>query len=303
MTIQHFKRSDIAMAPDELSKCINKYTEHSSFVSQRNLKPGKFDLVHFHNKVWQHRMTPWGKPSLIQFHSEPRLTDYDYYTGVSLVVAQYQATLPEYSHAYPIRNIIDFVDNPQYGFREVPTIRIAYSPSSSLKKSKWADKGYTETVGILNRLKEVHPAITIDVISGTTLEDSIARKAKASIVIDECVTGSYHRSALEGLALGKVTIAHLNPDVEAMFKKVSGSDFVPIRNVKIEGLYSELERLIRMDDYMKLVEEGRRNREWMYNHWHPKAIVDEYVSFYKYALNHKPVVPEDKTTKLRRRKN
>ena len=34
MKISHYKRTPIALAPDELSDCINKYTNHESYINQ-----------------------------------------------------------------------------------------------------------------------------------------------------------------------------------------------------------------------------------------------------------------------------
>ena len=35
MKIAHYKKTPIALAPDELSDCINKYTEHESYINEK----------------------------------------------------------------------------------------------------------------------------------------------------------------------------------------------------------------------------------------------------------------------------
>ena len=51
--------------------------------------------------------------------------------------------------------------------------------------------------------------------------ESLAMKRRAHIVIDECVTGSYHRNSLEGLAAGCVVVngVGLLPGVEEVLRR------------------------------------------------------------------------------------
>ena len=51
-------------------------------------------------------------------------------------------------------------------------------------------------------------------------------KRRAHIVIDECITGSYHRNSLEGLAAGCVVIngAGFAPEVLDVLRRCAGDD-------------------------------------------------------------------------------
>jgi hypothetical protein len=284
MKIQHYKRSNIAQAPDELSDCINKYSEHQSFVSFRELDNSKpFDIVHYHNRMWQGEQKPNGAASIMQYHSPPKITDVNKYNGPELVVAQYQATLEDYARAFTVRNIINFENNPLYDFHTGQKIQIVYSPTVVRNEWGWVNKGYSQTIAILEEIKKAR-GVDIDIITGVSLNECLERKQKATIVIDECITGSYHRSSLEGLAAGKVTIAYMNPQVERLFLKVSKSNTLPINNTPIDALKTQLNLLIDKG-LAALQEEGWKNWEWMRAHWHPQDIVDQYVEFYKFALS------------------
>ena len=162
------------------------------------------------------------------------------------------------------------------------TIRIVYSPSRTSSTDKWHDKGYTETVPILKRISERFKNVEIDIIGNPPIPHKacLQRKTQADIVIDECKTNSYHRSGLEGLAMGKLTICSLDEDVSKLLKIVSESDVVPFHNIWIDTLEDFLIKTIEKGrEY--IIEEGKKSREWMEKHWHPKDITNEFIDIYK----------------------
>jgi len=273
MRIVHYKKSRIAWAPDELSKCLNKYSNVESFVTSDPKDFEKADIVHFHNKY-----VKTNKKQLIQYHSEPKVIDGSMdYKHKKLVIAQYHATLPEYKDCQIVRNIIDF-ENEFYMPKSLEKIKIGYSPSHVDKRTFWADKGYIETVKILHKMKHFFN-VDYDVITGVSLKECIKRKSECNIIIDECMTGSYHRSGLEGLALGKMTICSLNDDVKRILKKFS-KVALPFENVWIDGLEQFLTTAIKNGtEYLKSI--GNLNRTWMESYWHPQAIVNEYIKIYR----------------------
>jgi hypothetical protein len=214
------------------------------------------------------------------YHSEPALVDLNVPTKNKMVIAQYHATLDEFSDCTIVRNVIDFnqpLYNPIYGFNE---IRIGYSPSRKTKMGKWHDKGYNETLSVLTKTQNMYPNVIIDVITDVSLEECLMRKNQCNVIIDECVTGSYHRSGLEGLALGKFTICYLSQGVQKVIKRSSGSSKIPFSNVHISHLEKELITIIKKGvSYIESI--GEENRKWMERNWHPSTIVNEYVNFYE----------------------
>jgi len=273
MIIQQYKQTPLAMAPDELSKAINKYTAHKSFVC--NTLQDNADIVHFHVKNIH-----TNKKQLIQYHTEPFRANLKY-SFTKLVIAQYHATLPEYSNCRIVRNIINF-EEPLYNLNIIDKIKIGFSPSVLVKYTDWYDKGYTKTKEILDLLKSRY-SIEYDIIHKVSLEECINRKSKCNIIIDECVTKSYHRSGLEGLALGKLTICSVGEDVNNIVKNIINST-LPFENVWIDDLYFSLENIIKKGiNYINEV--GYNNRNWMERYWHPKDIIKEYVNIYEEIYN------------------
>lgn len=277
----HYKHTNIAQAPDELSKCINKYS--STYVSEvcgygnSPTIPAGAAVYHLHNKDAN---TPSGK-KIIQYHSEPYMVDLSpKQISKQLVISQYHATLPEFRNFENVRNVIDFIV-PEYDIHKCENkIRIGYSPSRTRKLGAWHDKGYDQTVKILNLIKSKFPnLVEIDIILGVPLAECIQRKSKCNIIIDECVTSSYHRSGLEGLALGKVTICSFSPEVEKVFLQSAQAQINPFVNVWIDRLEKKLLELIELGPEW-LYSEGCQNRLWMESYWNPEDIVAEFTKIY-----------------------
>ena len=274
MIIAMVKQTNIAYAPDEICKAINKHTDHTCFVTGDMKEVKDADVVHYHNKYLKCQN---GK-QVIQFHSEPERVNLSC-PCKKLVIAQYHATLPEYRKCSVVRNIIN-LDTGIYTqpLFHPPKLKIGYSPSTTVKQSDWFDKGYAQTKEILERAKK-ELSIDYDIICGVSLEESLRRKASCSVVIDECVTKSYHRSALEGLALGKMTICSIGDDVQEIVKKSCG-DYLPVENINIDSLYDFLTNISRKP-ITKVNNKGKDNRQWMETYWNPKDIVNEYIKIYE----------------------
>lgn len=276
--------TNIARSPDQLSDAINKYTDHESqlYVGRGDKFPLNvmFDVFHFHNKVFNFNNA---KVKVIQFRSEPFRVDINAKVNQKFVLAQYHATLPQYSNATVVRNLVDFL-SPPYEFKEVTDkIRIGYSPSITKKVGRWYDKGYQETTKIFNQLKQRFPNIEIDIMTRVQNHEVIKRKANCNIIIDECVTGSYHKSGLEGLGLGKLTICGMNVDVEKVMKKAAHTDTQPFTRIGIGNLFGELSKIIEKGiPYINEV--GFKNRQWMEKFWTPESIANEFIDHYKKLL-------------------
>jgi hypothetical protein len=279
MIIAHFKNTPIANAPEAVSEVINKYTEHKSYVlgysySGVGLKADT-DIVH------QHNLNNFNfKNKVIQYHSEPFRVDLNVNIR-KMVIAQYHATLPEYKNCLIVRNPIDLYNPvffPKYNNKK---IRIGYSPSTLVPQSIWADKGYHETIPILNEIKEIFKdKIEIDLITNVPLPECLRRKSMCNIFIDEVKTDSYHRSGLEGLGMGIATICSVSADVEKVFLKSAQADKNPFINVYHQNLKNKLIELINsgLDNLMEI---GYNNRLWMEKYWHPSTIANEYIKIYE----------------------
>jgi hypothetical protein len=217
---------------------------------------------------------------LVQYHSEPFRVNLS--TNIpKLVIAQYHATLPEYKRCKIVRNPIDIYDKSFFPKYISDKIRIGYSPSTLKPSSKWANKGYEETMLVLSELKKQYgELIDVDVIVGVGLLECLERKSKTNIFIDEVVTPSYHRSGLESLAMGIATVCSVGIEVERIMLKASGSTLNPFINSNVQHLYSTLVNLIESGIDMVL-NKGYESRVWMEKHWHPSVVASEYINQYK----------------------
>jgi nucleotide-binding universal stress UspA family protein len=295
MRILHVKGSDLAWAPDAIVKAINEHTEHHAEPyhigcdekSDRVVALGgfnSFDIVHFHNKP-RAQLVERDAPSLIQYHSEPGPRVDLTYQGPKYVVAQYHMTLPEYRDCKPMRNIVEI---PEYTPRTGGPLKVAYSPSILHAENRWYDKGAEQTREILERIQARFPShFDYDIIHGVPLPECIRRKAHADIIIDECVTGSYHRSGLEGLALGKYTITGtLLPELTEYLESFEG--WCPFAGVGIDSLYDHLCGLVaayktRGEGFIG--RRGKVNREWLIKYWSPETLAKEWITEYEKVLN------------------
>lgn len=279
--VYQYRSTNIAAAPSELALAINKFSDkyHCIMVgfNSKNIIPNSCDILHAHNVLPKRSVSA---KKILQYHSEPFQVDLKSPVSERLVIAQYHATLPEYSSCTVVRNVIDFT-SPQYDPKTInDVIRIGFSPSRVQKFGQWHDKGYSETVAVLNKIKKIYgPFVEIDIITGVSLHECINRKSKCNIIIDECVTASYHRSGLEGLALGKLTICSLSPKVEQILLNSSGAKSSPFVNIWINDLEIELCRIID-SGILNILEKGKESRHWMNRFWHPKTIISEFTKIY-----------------------
>lgn len=279
MVIGHYKATLIAHAPEAICDVINKYTDHQSYVygygyPKKGLASNT-TLMHLHNRnVYNF------KKRLIQYHSEPFRVDLN--TNITkLVIAQYHATLPEYKDCLIVRNPIDLslpVYLPKYNSEK---IRIGFAPSVLVPTSIWADKGYTETLQVLEEIKYIFKdLIEIDIITGVPLAECLYRKSLCNIFIDEVKTPSYHRSGLESLAMGQLTICSVSPEVEEVMLNSCGAKKLPFLNVYYPELKEALSKVIKLGlDH--ILNEGFIARHWMEQYWNPEIIANEYIKIYE----------------------
>ncbi len=192
-----------------------------------------------------------------------------------LVVAQYQATLPEFALWTPVPNPIPFWEPAYAAGEKGPRITIAFTPSGKHERYPedhhlyWHAKGYRSTMAVLERLA-ARRGIALEVIRNAQISHarSMEMKRRAHIVIDECVTGSYHRNSLEGLAAGAVVVNGVGrlAGVAELLRDVSGSEEVPFVAAGLDDLEAVLEKLIARGA-AALAEEGARGRRWLEAHW------------------------------------
>lgn len=298
--VVHVKFSAIAWAPDAIvavqRRLMGDENAHLVFATtdaQANeqilaaLSPRRVNILHYHNRTSSIPLKPnadYVVRSVIQYHSEPEKVQLNAPVDAALVISQYHALLNEYAGMTIVRNIIDYGE----AIFRVPTptppgspISIGYSPSTTKVQNKHFDKGFAETMAVLDALKREHPDITVDVMTKVPLEQCMARKARCDILIDECKTGSFHRCTLEALALGKVAVVHINEPLLKLLDDTYGwEDGLPVVNTNLDGLKHALTQLIS-EGKAKLHARGRANRAWMERCWSDKEIAEEFAAEYR----------------------
>jgi len=303
LRVVSYATTPVAGVPAILSRCISARTRHSSRTVWANNGYGNgvsfrgdvewqrapfdalellrsADLIIAHNGKIDpvHRPLITGKPAITMAHNYMWNVDASFvnqgYPGV--VVGQYQATLPEFKTWQVVPNPVPLWENEfQPEPKQLP-ITICYTPSGKHEsyppdhKLFWHSKGYATTMQVLQNLARRFP-LRLEVIGSRQIShaESLAMKRRAHIVIDECVTGSYHRNSLEGLACGCVVVNAVGrlPAVTEVFRRCAdGASEIPFVYASLPELERALIQLVE-GGHEWLVEQGRRNRDWMETHW------------------------------------
>jgi len=314
LKIVHVCRTPVAGAMEALSSAIRDYTEHDSRAINSGGKVNNLDFpsdVHWcateifpllaradalvlHQNV-DHTVAPIrdfldGDRKKICagfFHAHPDACDKTLAECgfPHFVVAQYQALL--WPRGIPVRNVVRFdrADWPKRT-RADDKLWIGYSPTfrQTQKDQKpgssvWHhSKGYDVTMPVLEAIdKKYGGRVEVMIFEGIRYDSCIDGKAQCDILIDEVVTGSYHRSTLEGLALGVPTVAHLSPEVHGVLLRAAGANDVPVVHATIETLAERLSWLVEMDEF-KRRRLGNQGRDWMMRHWHPRDIAQSFCA-------------------------
>jgi ADP-heptose:LPS heptosyltransferase/2-polyprenyl-3-methyl-5-hydroxy-6-metoxy-1,4-benzoquinol methylase len=311
LKIVSYATTPLAGVPAVLARCITQATPHQahcvwarndygngvvfdSDVEWRRAPKeaerliGEADLVIVHNgKVdTAHTTLLAQKPVITMAHNYRWNVDSGFvdvgFPGV--VVGQYQAALPEFAGWSVVPNPIPLWEPAFQPEAKPDVVTIAYTPSGRHEayppdhKLYWHGKGYETTTRALRAVAQRY-GVRLQTIGDMQVSHAaaLAMKRSAHIVVDECVTGSYHRNSLEGLALGCVVINGLGlraPICEVLQTCTGGADS-PFVFARLETLQQELERLIALGPAV-LAQHGAAGRQWMEQHWQFATQWDRY---------------------------
>ena len=232
------------------------------------------------------------KICLRQFHSMPELYVGNDPTAIAklsndptpqLVIAQFHERY--YPRARVVPNLVPLNDPLLTPVKSSMERRphIAWSPTSRelAYASRWETKGYPETLHLLQHISRKVPC-TIDVIENAPRDDCLRRRADASLVVDELVTGSYHLSGLEGLAQGKPVLGWLDARVQFVLRELTGANTLPWVNTHLEDAENVLLALLADPDLCQAI--GAESRVWMERWYSDKVMVQHYVQAYRDLL-------------------
>ena len=226
-----------------------------------------------------------GKPFARHYSTEPfRWVEKKPSRHRSTVVAQYQARFAEYLDVLP--NCIP-IDDPMFmpGPKDPDKINIVYSPTSRAEEG-WSNKGFQKAMLAFRRIlgdMEYREKVNIYLLENQDFETVMAARRRAHIVIDECVTGSYHSTTLEGLSCGAATICWMDPDtqnaVNRLYRKPTR---LPAINTIEEKLYNTLVSLIENPFYLRSVMES--SRSWMEKNYSEQWQAEMWIQWHKNYL-------------------
>lgn len=302
LKIVSYSTMPVAGVPAILARCIAAKTEHSARcvwatndygngvafegdVEWKNQPENaaklleNADLIIAHNGkiAAEHREFFARKPIITMAHNYLWNVDQTFvkkgFPGA--VVGQYQAILPEFKDWSVVPNPLPLWEKVYANRAKSEKISICYTPFGKHEKYPpnhklyWHSKGFETTTKILEKLRERFD-INLEITKDKQISHaaSIALKCRAHLTIDECVTGSYHRNSLEGLAAGCVVINGVGilPKVAETLKFCAKTDENPFVFSDLENLGTTLERLIERGAH-ELAAEGAKNRLWIERNW------------------------------------
>jgi hypothetical protein len=303
LKIVSYATTPVAGVPAILARCINAQTEYAARCVWQTNSYGncvefagdvewqnepkraadllaEADLVVVHNgKVApEHEKFFKNKAVVTMAHNYLWNVDERFFKQgfAGVVVGQYQAVLDEFKDWLVVPNPVPFWETEYQPEPKPDEITICYTPSGKHEKYPpdhqlyWHSKGYETTVRVLEKLAGRFP-LKLEIIRNQQIShaESLAMKRRAHIVIDECVTGSYHRNSLEGLACGAVAVNGLGilPKVfEVLQFCAGGAAESPFVSATLENLEEVLRELIE-SGRESLVQKGKENRVWLENNW------------------------------------
>ena len=292
MKLAIFSRTPLAAAPWELYKALKKYTtmDVSLINGTARYNDGRIfpfhllmnspngtamrvlqesELWHVHNYlVPQLVMLKKNHKVMAQFHSLPRLMNWKQlmdFANVSYTIRQPNQE-EEYKELKALPNIID-PDEYRPTRRKSP-VKIAFAPSTRAPIGHPGSKGYVQVKAVLDSVARKRE-VEIVWIERKSYEQNLALKQHSHILIDDVVTGNWHRTSLEGMCFGC-----------AVLNKAMKSPFVYATLKTLE------ERLLWLVDNPAILNDFQeRSRLWVLQHWHAMDLVKEYVKAYGEVLN------------------
>lgn len=320
MNILHLSNTPLSNSPANLVQSLNHCGHQATLLLHRKSNVNKVyvggtlwdelsldrltelfrnaEVLHFHNYAWEQRIfkeypqlltVAKTKPSLIQYHS-PRDSIENFETSIAdktlkhAVIGQYHVRqYPECEFVVP--NVVPLFD-PKYQplnakWESMTTPTVSYAPSNTSLKG-WDDKGYDIVMPVLQQL-ERSGQIVKDSMVGVPYEECMMRKRWAHIGIDEIVTGSYHLSGLEYLAMGCVTIGYLDELTLSALSKIvpeEGMRQLPWILVNKEDM-RPLRSWISPQARSELHERANYSRRWMETYWSVEANVKRFEGIYQ----------------------
>lgn len=185
---------------------------------------------------------------------------------------------PEFDATYTQQAINSNKKHSSWRHKKVPVI--VHSPTNRAKKG--TDK---YVLPALELLKERGLNFELDLIEKTSQAECIERKKRATIFIDQCVTGFYGNAALEAMQYGIPTAAWIR---SSAFKQSDGklnSRNCPIINIKpsVDDIADKIGRLLLNEKRLKEI--SRRTKIFCDNFHDYRPVAAMWTGIYEGVKN------------------
>jgi len=321
--VVHIALSHLVGHPLSIVKALNAYTEYSArFVNIFQFKYGIYendllmpddyeeivdvindaDIIHLHQVIELEnnalnvdfkKLQKEGKKIIRQWSSEPGhyryygMPDVDHFLDeenvLHLVTGQYHERF--YGNAIPVPLLLDsgkFAGHDTSFDMTDPVL--AYSPSNqfSIEEKRWATKGYHEFLKMIKDI-QTDSRFRLDLIEDVPHSEVLKRKAVATMVADEMCTGTYHTSALEGLALGKPTFSYLDQRTAMTLATMTGTNEVPFICTTMKQFPDVFREIL--NDHGLCASIGEYSRKWFNDYYHESKLIRFHADIYDKLLN------------------
>ncbi|MBA7594346.1 hypothetical protein ES703_01287 [subsurface metagenome] len=287
MKVAIYSRTPLAAAPWELYKALKKYTNIDVSLINNTVRYNdgrvfphhllmlpnngiamralyESELWHVHNYLTPPLIVARKNQKVIaQFHSLPRLGNWQQL--MNFADRCYTVKQPGQEKEYKLKGLPNIIDPDEYRpvHRRTPT-KIAFAPSNRMPIRNPASKGYNEVRTILDSVAKQRD-VEIVWIEGRPYDTNLRLKQNSHILIDDVVTGNWHRTSLEGACFGC-----------AVLNKVMKTPFVYASLATLE------ERLLWLVDNPAVLSDFQeRTRLWVLQSWHAMDNVQEYIRAYR----------------------
>lgn len=203
----------------------------------------------------------------------------------AMVIGQYPER--DFPRARLVPNIVADVAKPVKHIASKR--RLGFSPSAAISAwdisrygSRWDTKGAPEVQQILVSAVRGINAATYDIIRNVPFEQCLVRKQQCSLFVDDLVTGSYHLSGLEAMAMGIPTLNFLDGQILRVVEQLSGTTAIPWVNVRLEDALTVVRHLLQNDELRAAI--GAESFAWMHQHWSEARMVSHFARAYETLL-------------------
>lgn len=198
-----------------------------------------------------------------------------------MVVAQFHESY--YPNAYPVPLIVE-VESLLPKLHQAETPMVFFSPSSKRHayEERWETKGKPDILHLLDSLKGERK-LDYKLVENIPFSECNKMRGECDIVIDDMVTGGFHTTSLESMALGKPTFSYMDSRTQMVLSQLTGTTDCPLINVRYPDAKSILREVAENKGLR--TDLGQFSRDWMLKYYSEEKMVACYKQGYLNLLD------------------